>query len=98
LQPFPLIRLPVFTTTLGLVFSACSPELAERYLIFGPSSENHAPTAVAFPELTNPRRLQSDLFEGFRGGVIGFHPYKEGSHLDIRYSIQNGVAILPAFT
>jgi hypothetical protein len=77
----------------GLVFSACSPELAERYLIFGPASENHVPTAVAFPELTNPRRLQSDLFEGFRGGVIGFHPYKEGSRLDIRYSIQDGVAI-----
>lgn len=81
-------------TRLGvLLLPACTPQIADSYLIFGPQSVDHEPTAVAFPELTNPRRLIADGIEGFRGGVIGPHPYKEGSALSIGYSIQDGLAV-----
>jgi hypothetical protein len=79
-----------------LVFSsifACQESDPEEYLIIGTQEEEFALVSKPFDELDDARRLKSSIFQAFRGGTVDSVIYNEGGLLDIRYAVQDGVAI-----
>ena len=75
------------------VFGCTSSESISSFVIVGPGDAGHQLTEVTFPELVDPKGVQTAHLSTFRGGTVDWVNYAEGGPLSVDFTVTDGVAM-----
>lgn len=82
-----------FGRLIALGVMGCTQGSVDTYLIVGPREAEHELTEVSFPELMDPRGVETSVMTSFRGGTVDWSDYRVGGALSVDYTVNDGVAI-----